>query len=186
MLQAEVWFLWSNNLLFNPKIVILWVSSTFVQYNNILTKKVQNYFEVMINYIVALTSHVRKNNVSLLVCILANFLFYGWYYYCHEFILDWLFVHSHSWNQTLCTKQGVSDLHLPRFSPCNDVSPQFSSVKAGRQQMWVRWQEFVWVVHNLHFTELSSSLLNYIASLDDLPCESWVAAPVRHFDQQHP
>ena len=36
------------------------------------------------------------------------------------------------------------------------------------------------------FTELrSSSLLNHIASLQNLPCEYCVAAPVRHFDQQH-
>ena len=36
------------------------------------------------------------------------------------------------------------------------------------------------------FTELSSSsLLNYIDSPENLPCESCVAAPVRYFDHQH-
>ena len=70
-------------------------------------------------------------------------LFYGWYYSCHEYILNWLFVHSHSWTQTLCIKQGVSDLHLPRFCSCHDISPQFSSVQAGRQEIWVRCQKFV-------------------------------------------
>ena len=104
----------------------------------ILTKKVHNYFEVMINYIIAQTSHVRRNNVSLWVCILANFLFHRWYFLCHKYILDWLFVHSHSWTQTLCTKKGVPHSHLPQFSSCCDDSPQFSSIKAGRQQMWVR------------------------------------------------
>ena len=108
--------------------------------NTILTKKVQIYFEVMINYIIAVISHVRRNNVSLLVCVLASFLFHGWYYYCHEFILDWLCLHS--WTQTLWIKQGVSDLHWHRFCSCHDVSPQFSSVKAGRQQVWVRQQKF--------------------------------------------
>ena len=63
MLHTEVSFLWSNNLLFNPTIIILRMSSTIVQYNTILTKKVQIYFEDMINYIIAITSHVRRNNL---------------------------------------------------------------------------------------------------------------------------
>ena len=63
MLNTEVRFLQSNNLLFNPKIVILRMSSTIVQYYTILTKMVQIYFEVMINYIIAVTSHARRNNV---------------------------------------------------------------------------------------------------------------------------
>ena len=116
--------------------------------------------------------------------VLTNFHFHGWYYSLHEFILEWLFVWVLSWTQTLCTKQGVSDLHWPWFCSCHDVSPQFSSVKAGRQQMWVRWQEFVRVVHVLHLTKLSSSLLNYIVSSENLPCGCRVAAPVRLFDQQ--
>ena len=37
--------------------------------------------------------------------------------------------------------------------------------KADRQQLWVRWYEFVQVINVLHLTELnSSSLLNCIAS----------------------
>ena len=76
------------------------------------------------------------------VHILANQLFHGEYYSCHEFILEWLFVHSHSWTQTLWIKQGVSDLHWPWIHTWHDVSPYFSYVKAGRQQMWVRQQEF--------------------------------------------
>ena len=102
--------------------------------------------------------------------VVTTFHFHGWYSYCHEFILDWFCVHSHSWTQTLCIKQGVSDLHWHQFCSCHDDSPQFSSVKAGRQQIWVRWQEFVWVVPVLHFTELRSSLLNHIASPENLPC----------------
>ena len=39
------------------------MSLTIVQYNNYLTKKILNYFEVMINYIIALTSHARRNNL---------------------------------------------------------------------------------------------------------------------------
>ena len=118
-------------------------------------------------------------------CSYSCQLFHGWYYYGHEFILDWLFDHSHSWTQTFYIKQSVSDLHLPQFSSWHGFSPQFSSVKAGRQQMWVRWQELVQVINVLHFIELSSSwLMNYIASPEYLPCEFCVAAPVRHFDQQ--
>ena len=63
MLHTEVRFLQSNNLLLNPKIVNLWVSSTIVQYNTILTEMVQNCFEDMINYIIAVTLHVKRNNV---------------------------------------------------------------------------------------------------------------------------
>ena len=63
MLYTEVKYLQSNNLLFNPKIVILRMSLTIVQYYTILTKKVQIYFEVMITYIIAVTLHVRRNNV---------------------------------------------------------------------------------------------------------------------------
>ena len=141
----------------------------------ILTKMVLNYFEVMINYIIAVTSHARRNN-------LMSFCPYQhsqwWYYNRHDFILDWLCLHS--WTQNLCIKQGESDLHWPRFSSCHDIPPQFSSVKADGQQMWVRQKEFV---HVLHFTKLSSSsLLNHIASLENLPCEYCVAAPVRLFD----
>ena len=101
-------------------------------------------------------------------------------------ILDWLFVHClYSCTQTLCTKQGVSDFHWSQFCSCHDVFPQFSPVKAGRQQMWVRWQVFVRVVHNLHLTELSSSLLNYIAPPENLICGCCVPVPVMLFDQQH-
>ena len=134
----------------------------------------------MINYIIALTLHVRRNNLMpFCSCQLSQW----WYYSCHEFILDWLCVHS--WTQTLCIKQGVSDLHWHCFSSSHDVSPQFSSVKAGRQQMWVRQKEFVQVINVLHLTELSSSsLLNYIASPENIPCGCCVAAPARHFDEQ--
>ena len=95
------------------------------------------------------------------------------------------FVWVHSWNQTICIKQGVSDLPFPQLSSCHDVPPHFSSVKAGRQQMWVRWQEFVRVVHFLHLTELSSSsLLNCNTSPENISCGCCVATPVRLFDQQ--
>ena len=111
--------------------------------------------------------------------------FHRWWYYCHEFILDCLCVHSHSCTQTLCIKQGVSDLHWHRFCSCHDVSPQFSSVKAGRQQVWVSCQVFAGDVHVLHLTELSSSsLLNYINSPTNLPFRCCEAVPVRHFDEQ--
>jgi hypothetical protein len=131
----------------------------------------------MINYIIAVFLHVRRNNLMSLCSYQCS---QWWYYNHHESILDWLCLHS--WTQTLCIKQGESDLHWPWYSSCHDIPPQFLSVKAGRQQMWVRQQEFV---HVLHFTELRrSSLLNYIASPQNLPCEYCVAAPVRHFDQQ--
>ena len=40
-------------------------------------------------------------------------------------------------------------------------------------------------VHVLHLTELSSSsLLNHIASPENLPCGYCVAVHVRHFDEQ--
>ena len=146
MLHPEVRFLWSNNLLFNPKIVICCVSSTIT----LFLVKGQNYFEVMINYMVAVTLHARRNNVMSLVWILPNFHFQKWYNLCHEFILDWFSDHSHSWTQSLCIKHSKSDLHLPQFSSCHDDSPQCSSVKADRQQMGVRWQEFVSVVHVLY------------------------------------
>ena len=138
---------------------------------------VLNYFEVMINYIIAVNSHVRRNNLmSFCSCQLSHW----WYYNRHDFILDWLCLHS--WTQNHCIKQGESDLHWPRFSSCHDIPPQFSSVKADGQQMWVRQKEFV---HVLHFTELSSSsLLNHIASPQNLSCEYCVTSPVRHFDQQ--
>ena len=55
MLHTEVRFLWSNNLLFNPKIIIFCVSLTFDHYNTNITKKVQNFFLVMIDYIIAET-----------------------------------------------------------------------------------------------------------------------------------
>ena len=145
----------------------------------ILTKMVLNYFEVMINYIIALTLHARRINV-MSFCSYQHSQW--WYYDHHEFLLDWLCLYS--WTQNLCILQGDSDLHSPQFSLCHAISPQFSSVKAGGQQMWVRWKEFV---HVLHFMELStSSLLNHIASPEYLPFGFCVAAPVRHFDQQHP
>ena len=106
-------------------IVIIWVSSTIVQYSTNLTKKVQNYFEVMINYMIAVPLHARRNIVRSLVQVLVNQLFQRQYYSCCYFILDWIFVWVHSLNQTLCTKQSVSDLHLPQLSSCHDV---FSTV----------------------------------------------------------
>ena len=41
----------------------------------IFTKMVQNYFEVMINYIIAGTLHARRNNVRSLVWVLVNHFF---------------------------------------------------------------------------------------------------------------
>ena len=139
---------------------------------------VLNCFEVLINYIIAVTLHARRNN-------LMSFWPYQcsqwWYYDHHDFILDWLCLYS--WTQNHCIKQGESDLHSPQFSLCHAIPPQFLSVEADGQQMWVRWKEFVLV---LHFTELSSSsLLNHIASPEYLPCEYCVTSPVWHFDQQH-
>ena len=143
----------------------------------IFTKKVLSYFEVMINYITALTSPARRNNLMSFCPYQRS---HWWYYNRHDFILDWLCLHS--WTQNLCILQGESDLHWPWFSSCHDIPPQFLSVKADGQQMWVRQKEFV---HVLHFTELSSSsLLNHIASPQNLPCEYYVTSPVRHFDQQ--
>ena len=159
------------------------MSSIIVQYNTYLSKKVQNYFEVMIDYIIAATSHARRNNLMSLVWVLVRQLFHRWYYLRHEFILDWLPVHSHSWSQTLCIKQGVSYLHWHLFCSCHDVSQQVSSVKTGTWKIWVRWQVFVRVVHVLNLMELSSSaLLHYIVSPENLPCGCCVAVPVRLLD----
>ena len=88
MLHTEVKFLQSNNLLFNPMFIILGMSSTLFQYDTILTRKVQIYFEVMINYIIALTLHARKNIVRSLVQVLVNQLSHRQYNSCHFFILD--------------------------------------------------------------------------------------------------
>ena len=137
---------------------------------------VLNYFEVMINYIIAVNSQVKRNN-------LMSFCSYQhsqwWYYNHHEFILDWLCLHS--WTQNHCIKQGESDLHLPQFSSCHAIPLQCLSVKADGQQMWVRKQEFVLILHLMELS--SSSLLNQIASTQNLPCGFCVAAPGRHFDQ---
>ena len=183
MLHTEVMFLWSNNLLFNQKIIILCVSLAIVQYNTILCKKVDNYFEVMINYIIAVTSCVQRINVMPFCSYQLPFsqmiLIPSW-------ILIGLTLFVHSWTQTLCIKWGESDLHWPWLSSCHDVSLHFSSVTAGIQQMWVRQKEFCLGCSCSTFTELSiSSLLNHIASPEYLPCGFCVAAPVRHFDQQH-
>ena len=90
----------------------------------ILTKMVLNYFEVMINYIIAVSLHARRNNLMSLCSYQHS---QWWYYDRHEFILDWLCLHS--WTQNLCITQGESDLHLPRLSLCHAIPPQFSSVK---------------------------------------------------------
>ena len=133
----------------------------------------------MINYIIAVSLCVRRNNMRSLYSYSFQ-LYHRWYYDRHGFILDWLCLHS--WTQTLCIKQGESDLHWPQFRVCHDIPPQFLSVIADGQQLWVRQNEFVLV---LHFIELSSSsLLNNIASPKNLPCEYCMAAAVRHFDQQ--
>ena len=138
MLQTEVMLLSSNSLLFNSKILILWVSLIIVQYNTILTKKVHNYFEVMNNYIIALALHARRNILmsfwsnSCQPTLLQMMLLLSW---IHIWLILFL---VHSWTPTLYIKQGVSDLHLPQFSSCNNVSLQFSSVKTSRQQVWVR------------------------------------------------
>ena len=50
--------------------------------------------------------------------------------------------------------------------------------------MSVRQQEFVTVVHVLHFSDMSSSSLHCDASPENLPFEYCVAASVRLFDQQ--
>ena len=178
MLHTEVVFLDLTIYYSIQQLLLLEWARLLFNIATILTKKVLNYFEVMKNYIIAVTLHARRNNVMSF----CPYQHSQWCYYDHhEFLFDWLCLYS--WTQTLCILQGESYLHLPRFSLCHNIPPQFLSVKAGRQQMWVRRKEFVLV---LHFTELSSfSLLNHIASPEYLPCEYCVAAPVRHFDQQH-
>jgi hypothetical protein len=59
---VKLYILQSNNLLFNPAIVIVCVSSIIVQYITILSIKVQNYFEVMIKKMIAVVSYVQRNN----------------------------------------------------------------------------------------------------------------------------
>ena len=77
MLHTEVRFLQSNNLLFNPKIVIPWVRTTTVQYNTILSKKDQNYFDLKMNYTIAVSSHARRNNL-ISVCSCSCQLPFSW------------------------------------------------------------------------------------------------------------
>ena len=49
------------------------MSLTIVQYNNYFTKMVLNYFEVMINYIIAVSLHVRRKNLmSFCSCPLSQ------------------------------------------------------------------------------------------------------------------
>ena len=79
--------------------------------------------------------------------VLVNF--HQWSNSCHELILDWFFVHSHSSTQTLCTEQGCVWFALAPVKLLPWWFSTFSSVQAGRQQMRVRWQEIVWIVHNL-------------------------------------
>ena len=74
----------------------------------------------------------------------------------------------------------------PQVCSCYDVSPQVSSVKAGRWKIRVRWQEFVRVVHVFNMMELSSSSLLYnIASPENPNSGCCVATPERLFDEQH-
>ena len=77
----------------------------------ILTKMVLNYFEVMINYIIAVTLHARRKNLMSL----CPYQHYQWWYNIrHEFLLDWLC--RHSWTQTtassmvslICTCPGLA------------------------------------------------------------------------------
>ena len=164
MLHTEVVFLDLTIYYSIQQLLLLEWARLLFNITTILTKMVLNYFEVMINYIIALTLHARRNN-------LMSFCSYQhsqwWYYDRHEFILDWLCLHS--WTQTLCIKQGESDLDLPWFSSCHDIPPQLSSVKAGRQQMWVRWKNLFlfyiwrswavlhcWIILLLHKTYLVS------------------------------
>ena len=139
MLHTEVVFL---DLIFYYSIqqlqLLEWARLLF-NITTIFTKMVLNYFEVMINYIIAVNSHARRNNLMSFCSYQRS---HWWYYNCHDFILDWLCLHS--WTQNHCIKQGESDLHWPRFSSCHDIPPQFSSVKADGQQMWVRWKELNW------------------------------------------
>ena len=140
-------FLGSSNLLFNPKIVIPWVRTTTVQYNTILSKKDQNYFEVMINYIIAVTSSVRRNNVMPLCSCSCQFPFHRWYYLHYAFILDWLFVWVHSWTQTFCTKQSVSDLHWPAFALTTMILHSFHLYKQVDNKFeWERKNLFVFYI----------------------------------------
>ena len=74
----------------------------------------------MINYIIAVNSHARRNNLMSL-CPYQHYQW--WYNNRHDFILDWLCLYS--WTQNLCILQGESDLHLLRFSLCHDIPPQF-------------------------------------------------------------
>ena len=49
------------------------MSLIIIQYNTVLTKMVHNYFEAMMNYIIAVTSCVQRNNMMHFVLIHANF-----------------------------------------------------------------------------------------------------------------
>ena len=57
----------------------------------ILSKKDQNYFEVMINSIRAVTLHARTDNVRSLVCVLVNFIMDDINLVMNSYLIDSLF-----------------------------------------------------------------------------------------------
>ena len=138
--------------------------------NTILTKKVQIYLEAMINYRIAVTLHARKNIVRSLVQVLVNQLSHRQYNSCHFFILDWIFFWVISLNQTLCIKQGVSDLHWPGFALAMmflhsfhlwkqaDNKDKWDDKNLFRLLMFYIW--WSWVVHHCCITSLFMFCIN--------------------------
>ena len=94
----------------------------------ILTKKVLNYFEVMINYIIAVTLHVRRNNVMP---------FFSYHLLFSQMILlpSWIHIGLILYSQPLLNSNTLHQARcvwytLDPVCSCHDVSPQFSSGKA--------------------------------------------------------
>ena len=96
----------------------------------ILAKKVLNYFEVMIDYIIAVTLHARETISCHFVH--TNIISDDIMTIMNSYWIDSVFTLE---LKTHCIKQGESDLHWPQFSSCHAIPPQFSSVKADGQQM---------------------------------------------------
>ena len=87
--------------------------------NTILTKKVQIYFEIMINYIIAVALHVRRNNVFRFLST-SNFMD-DIMNVMNSDRIDSVFTATLELKHS-AFKQGESDLHCPQFSSCHDDS----------------------------------------------------------------
>ena len=129
---VKFYILQSNDLLFHPEIISVLVSLTIVQYNTVLSKKVQNYFKVMINYIIAVTSSVRRNNVMPLCSCSCQFPFSQMILLASCIYIGLTFCLGSLLKSNPLHHAGWVWFELAWFCSYHDVSPQVSSVKVGR------------------------------------------------------